>query len=130
MLTEGLYVMAFGMGLVFLALTVLMFAMMGLERAFRIKTPVEEPPAVVPLPTNEPPTLLPSPTVTTPSSHVPAEIAVAIAVAVSRMRAETTWASTIGIPSDVEDDPGLWDRLCEEGDSTIIAARGGGSENA
>jgi sodium pump decarboxylase gamma subunit len=87
-LVEGLYVMVFGMGLVFFSLIVIMFTMMALERVFRLKVPGEgdaAPVAVAP----ETPTAQVEPTANDP--HLPGrpqgQVAAAIAVSMARARA-------------------------------------------
>ncbi|MHB1417456.1 MAG: OadG family protein [Chloroflexota bacterium] len=98
-LTEGLVVMVLGMGLVFLALTVLMFAMMGLEKAFRLKVASEETPPESP-----------------PTPGRQAEVVAAIACALARARAEVDREGPAGAAGRGEsrDWDWLWDESVDD----------------
>ncbi|MDA8218603.1 MAG: OadG family protein [Dehalococcoidales bacterium] len=98
-LTEGLVVMVLGMGLVFLALTVLMFAMMGLEKAFRLKVAPEETAPEFP-----------------PTSGRQAEVVAAIACALARARAEVGREGPAGVTARGEsrDWDWLWDESVDD----------------
>lgn len=113
-LGEGLYVMVFGMGLVFLTLVLLMFAIMGLDRVFRLKVPGEDaaeaPPSDAPAPVEEL-----TPTATTgylPGSsrgQVVAAIALALARAQAHSLPRTSWASRLAAPSDDDASDWIWE---------------------
>jgi Na+-transporting methylmalonyl-CoA/oxaloacetate decarboxylase gamma subunit len=117
--------MAFGMGLVFFSLTVLMFAMMILERAFRVKAPGEEDEAS-PSPTEDrqpggiaqgvPDANLPD--------QPPAKVAAAIALAMARARADNGRAVHYSrLPVSNPDAP-TWDWLWDEGVDDYGTAKG------
>jgi len=94
-LAEGLWVMVLGMGLVFLSLTALMFAMMILERVFRVQEEGAEEKGV-------------------PVAVSPA-VAAAAAVAVARARAEARRVVAVTAAPAARGEARHWDWLWDEG---------------
>ncbi len=117
--SEGLYVMVFGMVIVFAALVTIMFVMIALEKAFPLReageAPAPPPPAAV-----EPPA---SQAKTPPAGGPQSEVAAAVSVAIAHARARAGRPSG-ALPVRLGEDSDQWDWLWEEGIDDYGTTRG------
>ncbi len=117
--TEGLYVMVFGMAIVFAALVAIMVVMIALERAFPLREAGEvaappAPGAAEPAPSQAP---------TPPAGGPQSEVAAAITVAIAQARARAV-RPTGGLPVHLGEDSEQWDWLWEAGIDDYGTTRG------
>lgn len=125
-LGAGLYVMLFGMGIVFTALIAIMLAMMALERIFRVKEADGDSHQVAVTPQVEARQAEQPPAEGQPTgASLSSEVAAAIAVTIAHLRARGRSAVSGGLPISLgNQELDSWDWLWEEGMDDYGTTRG------